>query len=119
MVASGGMGAVSAAEHGMDEFFGGGLAVGAGDAYEGDGELAAVVCGQLLQGGKHVGYHNAAVVYFVLGVADDAQGGSLVESLGCEGVAVEGLSTEGKEDAAGGDMPRVGGHPSRRKICFV
>ena len=119
VVADGGMGAVAAGEDGVDEFFGGGLAIGAGDAYEGDGELAAVVGGQLLQGGKHVGYHNAAVVDLVLGVADDAQGGSLVESLGCEGVAVEGLPTEGKEKTSGGYMPRVSSDGAGLQIGMI
>ena len=67
-VAGGGVGAVAAGEDGVDQLFGGGLAVGAGDANEGDGELAAVVCGQLLQSLQHIGHYDAAGVGAVAAV---------------------------------------------------
>ncbi len=118
-VAGGGVGAVAFGQDGVDKLLGGGFAVGASDAYERDGELAAVACGQLLQGGKHVGHHNAAIVHLVLRVADDAQCGALLQCLGREDVAVEGLPTEGKENAAGGNLPRVGSHLPTLKIGLI
>lgn len=108
-VAGGGMGAVAFGQDGVDKFLGSGLAVGASNAYEGDRELAAVVSGKLLKGGEHVWHHDASVVDFVLRVADDAKGGTLFQCLGRESVAVEGLPLEGEEEAAGGNLPRVGG----------
>ena len=103
----------------MDKLFGGGLAVGAGNAYEWDGELAAVVSGELLKGGEHVGHHDTAVVDFVLRVADNAKSGTLFESLGREGVAVEGLALEGEEEAAGGNTPRVGSDRAGLQIGMI
>ena len=118
-IARSGVGAVAFGQDGVDKLLGGGLAVGAGDAYEGDGELAAVVCGQLLQGGEYIGHHYATVIDFVLRVADDAQGCTLFQCLGREGVAVEGLPLEGEEEAAGGNLPRVGGYMPRLEISVV
>ena len=65
--------------------------------------------GQLLEGAQHVGHDDAAVVYLEGGVADDAEGGALLQGLRREGVAVEMLAPEGEEDAPGGDGARVGG----------
>ncbi len=118
-VAGGGVGAVAFGQDGVDKLLGGGLAVGAGNAYEGDRELAAVVSGELLKGGEHVWHHDAAVIDFVLRVADDAKCGTLFQCLGREGVAVEGLPTEGKENAAGGNLPRVGSHLPTLKIGLI
>ena len=118
-IAGGGVGAVAFGQDGVDKLLGGGFAVGAGDAYEGNGELAAVVCGQLLQGGEHVWHHDATVVDFVLRVADDAQCGTLFQSLGREGVAVEGLTLEGKEKTARGNLPRVGCYLPALKIGLI
>ena len=42
----------------MDKLFGGGLAVGASNADEGDGELPTMVSGKLLKGGEHIGHHD-------------------------------------------------------------
>ena len=103
----------------MDKLFGGGLAVGASNADEGDGELPTMVSGKLLKGGEHVGHHDTAVVDFVLRVADNAKGGTLFESLGREGVAVEGLALEGKEEAAGGNTPRVGSDRAGLEIGMI
>ena len=69
-------------------------------------QLVAVVCCQLLQGGKHIGHHYAAVVHFVVRVADYAKGSPLLQGLWGKGVAVEGLPLESKEEAAGGDGAR-------------
>ena len=52
---------------------------------------------------------DAAVVDLVLRVADDAEGGALLQGLRREGVAVEMLAPEGEEDTPGGDGARVGG----------
>ena len=71
-VAGGGVGLVAFGQDGVDKLLGGGFAVGAGNAEEGDGELAAMVCGQLLQGVEYVWHHDASVIDFVLRVADDA-----------------------------------------------
>ncbi len=118
-VAGGGVGAVAFGQDSVDKLLGGGLAVGAGDAYERDGELAAVVSGQLLKGSENVWHHDAAVVDFVLRVADDAQRGTLFQCLGCEGVAVKSLPLEGEEEAAGGNLPRVGGDRAALKIGLI
>ena len=118
-IAGGGVGAVAFGQDGVDKLLGGGLAVGAGDAEEGDGELAAVVSGQLLQGGEHVWHHDASVVDFVLRVADNAKSGTLFESLGREGIAVEGLALEGEEEAAGGNTPRVGSDRAGLQIGMI
>ena len=74
VVAGGGMGAVAAAEDGMNQFLGGGFAIGAGDADDRNGEMLAVVFGQFLQCCQHVRHQDAAVVDTVLGGADDAEG---------------------------------------------
>ena len=108
-VALGGRHPVAAGEDGGDQLLGGGFAVGAGDADDGDGEVAAVLAGKLLEGAQHVGHDDAAVVDLVLRVADDAEGGALLQGLRREGVAVEMLAPEGEEDAPGGDGARVGG----------
>ena len=75
--------------------------------------------GKLLQGGENVRHHDASVVDFILRVTDDAKGGTLFQCLGREGVAVEGLPTEGKENAAGGNLPRVGGYLPALKIGLI
>ena len=118
-VALGGRHAVALGENGGDQFLGGGLAVGAGDADDGDGEVAAVLAGKFLQGAQHVGDDDATVVDLVLRIADDAQGGALLEGLRSKGVAIEMLALEGKEDASGGDGARVGGDSARYQICLV
>ena len=56
---------------------------------------------------------DAAVVDLVLRVADDAEGGALLQGLWREGVAVEMLAPEGEEDAPRGDGARVGGDGAR------
>ena len=78
-----------------------------------------MVCGKLLQGGEYVWHHDASVIDFVLRVADDAQRGTLFQCLGREGVAVEGLPLECKENAAGGNLPRVGGDRAALKIGLI
>ena len=109
VVACGGGGAVAPSQDGVDELFGGRLAVGAGDANHGDGHVSAVQYGQVLQGLQHVVDHDAAVVDAVAWVADDAHGGSLAEGFGREGVAVEVFAAEGEEETSGRDVARVGG----------
>ena len=104
-VAGGGVGAVAFGQYGVDKLLGGGLAVGARDAYHGDGELVAVVRGQLLQGQQHVLHHHAAGIVIVLGIGRDAEGCALFQRLRDESIAVEGLALEGEKDAAGGNLP--------------
>ena len=79
----------------------------------------AVVCGQLLQGGKHIGHHYAAVVHFVVRVADYAKGSPLLQGLWGKGVAVEGLPFESEEEASGGYMPRVGSDGAGLQIGLI
>ena len=118
-VAFGGRGAVAFGEDGMDELLGGGFAVGAGDADDRHLEVATVFACQFLECFQHVGDHDAAVVDFVLRVADDAECGALLEGFGCEGVAVEMFALEGEEEASLGDGARVGGDGARTEECLV
>ena len=99
------MGAVAFCEYGVDELFGSGLAVGAGDAYEGDGELVAVVTCQLLECGEYVGHHHAAGVVAILFVGGDTKGGTLLYGSWHKGVAVKCLPLEGEEKTAGSNLP--------------
>ena len=78
-----------------------------------------MVSGKLLQGGENVRHHDASVVDFVLRGADNAKGGTLFESMGREGVAVEGLALEGEEEAAGGNTPRVGSDRAGLQIGMI
>ena len=96
---------VALGQHGMHQLLGGGLTVGAGDAYEGHLQMAAVLARQLLQRFQHIGHHDAAVVDLVILIANNAQRGPLLQRLRCESVAVEVLALEGEEDAAMRDIP--------------
>ena len=107
-VAHGGMGTITATEHGMDKLFGCGLAIGAGDAKDGDSELCTMVPCQLLQRRQHIIDHHAAVVHLILRVAEDTHCSPLFQCLGRESIAIESLSLECKKDAAGSNLPRVG-----------
>ena len=109
----------------MDKLFSGGLAVGAGDADDGDGQVAAVFAGQFLEGGQHVGHSNDSFVIFPLSTfrfplfINDAEGGPLLQRLRCKSIAVESFALEGKEEATGGDVARVGGDGTRAQISLV
>ena len=91
----------------LHEQRGGGLSVGAGDAHKGDGELAAMMTRQLLQGRQHILYHNAALIDTIARVADDTQRRSLLQSLRSETVAVKCLTFECEKYTAGSNAAAV------------
>ena len=107
-VAFGSRGFIPLGQHGMHQFLGGGLAIGASDAYDGLLQVTAVLLSQLLQRLQHVGNDEAAVVDNILRVTDDTHRGPLLQCLRSKGIAIEMLALEGKEDTPGGDGPRVG-----------
>ena len=81
--------------------------------------MAAVLGGQLLEGGQHVVDHHAALVAAVAPVAGDAHRGPLLQRLRHEGVAVEVLPLEGEKEASRRELPRVGGHRARAQVRVV
>ena len=104
------------AEHGLHQFLRRGLAVGAGDAYDGNVELTAVLACQQLQGLQRVadGYEALAQRGIGLGqsgavITDDGQGAALLQGLQGEAVAVEVVAFQCQEDAALGAVAAVGG----------
>ena len=113
------MRAVTTGKDGVDQLLGSGLSVGACDANDGDSELATVVGCQLLESGKHIVDYHTAVVDLILWVADDTERGTLLQGLGRKGVAIKSSSPEGKEEASGSNLPRVGGDTARLEIGLV
>ena len=111
-----GIGCECRGQDGVDQFFGGGLAVAAGDGDEWDVELFPVVEGELLEGGKDVGDEDEVVGLvpggFVGtlrgGFVDDGVGGAELEGFCRKQVAVEVWAFEGEEEVAGRQLARVG-----------
>ena len=113
--------AVFPCQHGSHQLLRGGLAVGACDAYDGCGELSAVMPCQLLHRGQHVvaaqvafvsGRYNAGIVHHGIGAA-------LLQRCGGIAVAVEAVALQGEEEAAGGAMAAVGGDDGVMQIDVV
>lgn len=89
---------VTAGQNGGDEFLGGRLAIGAGDADDGNGEPAAMVAGQLLERLQTVVDEDAARIGGIRGVVHHGPGTTLLQR-GCgKTVAVERRAFEGEED---------------------
>ena len=78
-------------QHGRDELLGGGLAVGARDADDGDVEPAAVLAGQFFESGEHVvdEYQSPVALFGKLPFVDHGVGASFLQGRLGKSVAVE------------------------------
>lgn len=104
-----GIGRECRGQDGVDQLFGGGLAVAAGDGDEWDVELLPVVEGQLLEGGQDVGDEEELVAGALRGrFVDDGVSGAKLEGFCRELVAIEVGTFEGEEEIAGRQLARVG-----------
>ena len=107
-VALGAEGAVFRAQHGVDKFLGGGLAVGAGNAYYRYLEMHTVHPGKLLESQQGVGHFDEAAVGIFGGSFHYGVAGALFEGRSGKVVAVEVFTLEGEEDGAGDYAAGVG-----------
>jgi len=109
LVALGLEGFAKGGEDGVAEFFGGGLAHTAGNADHLGAEQHAVVGGHADHGAGAVRHDDSAVLgHAVHGVVGDDIGGAVPVSTGGEGMAVDALTGEADEHAAGLDLAAVG-----------
>ena len=99
-------------QHGGNEFFGGGLSVGARHADDLGAQRAAVVSGQLLQRVEAVVGQDipAVALHGILRLVNHGIGAALLQGFGCKCVAVERFPFEGEEYGAFGAFSAVGGH---------
>jgi hypothetical protein len=89
-IALGGIGGEGRGQDGVDQLFGGGLAVAAGDGDKGDVELPAVVEGQLLEAGQDVGDEDEMVAGALQGrFVDDGVGGAELEGAGAKALPLK------------------------------
>ena len=111
--------AAGGGQDGLQEIGGAGLAVGAGDAHQ--GQLPA---GVVVKGGAEVGQGQAGLRHpdhrdpgrrgqLLFG---DDHPGALVETGGQIEVAVGAAAFQGHEEPAGGDLPGMVGHPGHRHV---
>ena len=104
---------IALGQDGAHEFLGRRLAVGAGDADDGDVETAAVFACHVLVGLQRVRDKNhllvTGVVVVDLLVVDDGDGTALVQSLCGKLVAVKRFALQGDKYAALGALAAVGG----------
>ena len=118
-VAFGAGGAELRLQHSVYQLFGGGFAVGAGDADDGNVELLAVLLRQFLERFQRVVHHDAVVVAFQLAVFGHHEGRAVFEGLQGELVAVEVLALEAEEETVGHDGASVGAYHGMLEVGVV
>ena len=108
-------------QDGRNEFLGSGLAVGAGDADDGDVELAAVLARELLEGQEAVIDEDETWVggVGIFRFIDDGVAASLVERALGKLVAVERSTLEGNENTAARTVAAVGGHLRMLQVKLI
>ena len=100
------------AEHGGNQLFGRGLAIGAGHTDDFRAQCTAMFAGQLLQGRQAVFHKDIPLVasHQILWLIDNGVCTTLFDGLRSESVAVECVALEGEENRPVGAVAAVGGH---------
>ena len=96
-VASCGMDTVATSQDSGKQLLGRGLAIGASNAYNGNGKMGTVTAGQSLQHREHIVSDDALWIVRILRIRSDAKRGTLSQSRGDKSVTVERGALESKE----------------------
>ena len=109
------------AENSRDEFLGGGLAVGSGDSYYRNIEVAAMLTGEFLEGGEAVLYEDVALVAFlgILFFINNHIGTAFLQSHVGKLVAIKRCALQSQEDAALWAVAAVSGNHWVRLVNLI
>lgn len=113
------MGGIMAGQYRAHQLFCGRLSIAARDGQHGYVELAAAVCGEVLQGRQHIVHFHELALWQIQVLIHNGECSAVLNGFGCELVAIEALAFERKEQAAQYHLSAVGDNVRMLEVVLV